>query len=78
MRSGAWDGAILADDLLGPAGAVARETRAGGPLRVEELPVRGVAYPGVTGSLHALLSSRLGCDALNGALDLTALCVRDR
>ena len=77
VRSHEWDGAILPDDLLAPGGVVAREVAAGSRLRTEELPVRGVAYPGKTGSLHALLSSRLGCDTIEGAVDLTSLCIRD-
>ena len=77
MSSGEWDGAILPDDLLAPGGVVAREVAAGSRLRTEELPVRGVAYPGEPGSVHALLSSRLGCDTIEGALDLASLCIRD-
>ena len=78
VRSGTWDGAILPDDLLAPGRAVAREARAsGGRYRTEELPVRGVANPGGKGSVHGLFSSRLGCDTINGALDLAALCIRE-
>jgi DNA-binding SARP family transcriptional activator/streptogramin lyase len=77
VRSGEWDGAILPDDLLAPGGVVAREVAAGSRLRTEELPVRGVAYPGEAGSMHALLSSRLGCDTIAGDVDLASLCIRD-
>lgn len=42
----------------------------------EELPVRGAAYEGERGSIHGLFSSRLGCDTIYGAIDLTALCIR--
>jgi hypothetical protein len=78
VRSGEWDGAILFDDLLAPGSVVAREARAsGGTYRTEELPVRGAAYRGEKGSIHGLFSSRLGCDTVDGTLDLTALCVRD-
>ncbi len=45
--------------------------------RTEELLVRGVAYKGEEGVMHALFSSRLGCDMIQGALDLTALCIRE-
>ena len=77
VRSGTWDGAILFDDLLAPGGAAAREANAGdGRFRTEELPLRGAASHGSDGSMHALFSSRLGCDTINGALDLAALCIR--
>jgi ABC-type transport system substrate-binding protein len=66
LRSDEWDGAILFDDLLAPGGVVARQTAADERLRMEELQVRGIAYPGQTGALHALLSSRLGCDTVEG------------
>src|SRR5262249_26255105 len=64
VRSGAWDGAILFDDLLAPGGAAAREARAsGGRFRTEELLVRGAAYDKEEeGAMHGLFSSRLGCD----------------
>ena len=79
VRSGEWDGAILFDDLLAPDGVVAREARASdGRFRTEELPIRGTAYPSEKGSLHALFSSRLGCDPINGVFDLASLCIRER
>ena len=78
VRSGEWDGAILLDDLLAPHGVVARQAASsGGRFRTEELPLRGIAYRGETGVLHALLSSHLGCDTIKGALDLATLCMRE-
>jgi len=78
VRSGGWDGAILDDDLLAADGVAAREAHAsGGRFRAEELLVRGTAYPGEKGAIHALFSSRLGCDTVDGALDLAALCVHE-
>lgn len=78
VRSGEWDGAILFDDLLAPDGVAAREARAsGGRFRTEELPVRGAAFSLEKGSIHGLFSSRLGCDAVDGSLDLAALCVHE-
>lgn len=77
VRSGEWDGAILVDDLLAPGGAVARQAMSDRRLRIEVLPVRGVATAGEEGALYALLSSRLGCDTIKGALDLASLCIRD-
>jgi hypothetical protein len=40
------------------------------------LPIRGTAYED-PGRIFALLSSRLGCDELRGALALAALCLAD-
>jgi hypothetical protein len=55
---------------------VAREARmSGGRFRTEELPVRGAAYAGEKGAIHGLFSSRLGCDTVDGTLDLAALCI---
>jgi DNA-binding SARP family transcriptional activator len=77
VGSGAWDGAILYDDLLAPGGAADRKARSsGGRLRTEDIPVRSLAFPAVPGAIHALLSSRLGCDSVAGVLDLGLLCVR--
>jgi len=77
VRSGTWDGAILYDDLLAQGGATAQEARASdGRFRTEDLPVRSAAFPGANDPIHALLSSRLGCDTVTGALDLAALCIR--
>ena len=81
VRSGAWEGALLQDDLLAPGGDVAREAKADARLRTEELPARnlGIAFAQANGFvLHALLSSRLGCDNVRGAIDLASLCLRER
>ncbi len=74
VESGDWDGAILDDELLAPKGAAAREAISQG-LRVEDLRVTDPPFRG-GGAIHALLSPRLGCDDLAGALDLAALCLR--
>jgi DNA-binding SARP family transcriptional activator len=78
VRSGTWDGALLADELLAPGGDVARQAKADPHVRTEELPARnlGLAFAGAKGwAVHALLSSRLGCDTIEGALDLRTLCL---
>jgi DNA-binding SARP family transcriptional activator len=78
VRSGAWDGALLADDLLAPGGHVAQQAKADPDIRTEELPARnlGIAFAEAKGwAVHALLSSRLGCDTIDGALDLRTLCL---
>jgi hypothetical protein len=76
VRSGTWDGVILSHEMLAPSGALAIAGAADPKLRTEELPVRGIAFEKVKGSLQALMSSRLGCDAVAGAIDLTSLCAR--
>jgi hypothetical protein len=80
VRSGEWDGALLPDELLAPRGAVARQAKTDRHLRTEELPARklGIAFADAKGwAVHALLSSRLDCDSIPGALDLAALCIRN-
>jgi ABC-type transport system substrate-binding protein len=77
VRAGTWDAAILAGALLAPGGAGAREAASDPRLRTEELPVRRIADVGDQGSLYALVSSRLGCDAVKGALELAGLCRGD-
>jgi len=74
VESGAWDGAILDDELLAPTGAAAREAISQG-LRAEDLRLTDPPFRG-GGAVHALLSPRLGCDDVSGALDLAALCLR--
>jgi hypothetical protein len=76
VKSGDWDGAVLADGLLGPDSTVAREARRGGPLRWKFLS--DVTYPDAGPPVYALLASRLGCLGDDGALDLTALCLRQQ
>lgn len=76
VESGDWDAAILLDDLLAPGSAAAREAAADPATRTEELRERDAPLPGATRSLHALVSSRLGCDAVRGAIDLASLCIR--
>jgi hypothetical protein len=39
--------------------------------------VRGIGFQKVKGSLQALMSPRLGCDAVVGVIDLASLCARD-
>jgi DNA-binding SARP family transcriptional activator/antitoxin (DNA-binding transcriptional repressor) of toxin-antitoxin stability system len=81
VRSGAWDGALLQDNLLAPGGGVAREASLDARLRTEELPAAsmGIAFARARGRvLHALLSSRLGCDNVRGAIDVASLCLRER
>ncbi len=80
VRSGAWDGAILDAELLVAGGAVARQARSDPQLRTEEIAARsfGIAFAKDNGSVHALLSTRLGCDTIPGALDLALLCLRVR
>jgi len=77
VRAGTWDAAILAGALLAPGGAGAREAASDPRLRTEELPIRRIADVGDQGSLYALVSSRLGCDAVKGALELAGLCRGD-
>jgi ABC-type transport system substrate-binding protein len=76
VKSGEWDGALLDDSLLGPDSAVARQARRGAPFRYDVLSV--LSNPGRRRAppLYALLSSRLGCEGGDGALDLAALCSR--
>ena len=74
VKSGEWDGALLADALIGPDSAVARQARRGSLLRYEVLSDRSIHGPAPP--VYALLSSRLGCSTSGGALDLAALCVR--
>jgi DNA-binding SARP family transcriptional activator len=74
IESGDWDGAILPDELLAPNGAAAREAISQG-LRVEDLQVPDPPFNG-GGAVHALLSPRLGCDTLPGALDFATLCLK--
>ncbi|HYZ30533.1 MAG TPA: ABC transporter substrate-binding protein, partial [Thermoleophilaceae bacterium] len=81
VRSGAWDGAILEDELLAPEGAVARAARIDPRLRTVELPSRsfGIAFVRAKASaLHALLSSRLGCSTVPEAIDLASICLESR
>ena len=76
VKSGEWDGALLDDALIGPDSAVARQARRDSQLRYQVLSdrsIRGRAPP-----VYALLSSRLGCSASGGALDLAALCAREQ
>ena len=75
VESGEWDGVIHYDELFAPGGLVARRAKASDRLRYEVLPVRGIAFEGVEGSLYALLSTRLGCDPEPGVLDLATLCI---
>ena len=80
-RSGSWDGAVLQDELLAPGGDVARQAKADGRLRTEELSARnmGLAFGHARHeTMHAPLSSRPGCDDVRGAVDLAALCLRER
>ncbi len=74
IESGTWDGAILGDELLAPGGAAVREVRSRG-LRSEELRLPDPPFRD-GGAVHALLSRRLGCDTVQGALDLAALCLK--
>jgi DNA-binding SARP family transcriptional activator len=77
VRSGTWDAALLPDELLAPGGDVAWKAQADPRTRTEELPARnlGIAFARAKGfAVHALLSTRLGCDTIRGALDLAALC----
>jgi ABC-type transport system substrate-binding protein len=76
VKSGDWDAAILPDDLLAPGGAAARDAAADPATRTEELPVHGPAFPDEARPVHALVSSRLGCDAVRGSIDLASLCIR--
>jgi DNA-binding SARP family transcriptional activator/streptogramin lyase len=76
VESGAWDGAVLWGSLLEPDGLTARRAASDSKLRHEVLPIRGIAYEDPE-RIFALLSSRLGCDELRGALDLAALCLAD-
>jgi DNA-binding SARP family transcriptional activator len=81
VRSGGWDAALLQNALLAPGGDVVRAAVADPRLRTEELPAGGVriAFPRSHGPvLHALLSSRLGCDNVAGTIDLASLCLRAR
>ena len=73
VESGDWDGAILGDDLLAPGGAAVREAVSQG-VRSEELLLPDPPFRG-GGSVHPLLSRRLGCDTVRGALDLATLCL---
>ncbi len=78
VRSGGWDGAVLPDDLLAPGGDVAREAKTDPRLRTKELAARsfGIAFAEANPfTLHALLSSRLGCDTIADAIDLAAVCL---
>ena len=74
VESGAWDGAILDDELLAPTGAAAREAVSQG-LLAEDLRLGGPAFAPKGATVHALRSKRLGCDSVQGALDLAALCL---
>jgi DNA-binding SARP family transcriptional activator len=76
VKSGEWDGALLADALIGPDSAVARQARRGSLLRYEVLSDRSIRGP--EPPVYALLSSRLGCSTSGGALDLAALCAREQ
>ena len=76
VKSGEWDGALLADALIGPESAVAREARSSSLLRYEVLSDRSIG--GEAPPVYALLSSRLGCSTSGGALDLAALCAREQ
>jgi hypothetical protein len=76
VRAGTWDAAILDGDLLAPGSATAREAARDPDLRTEDLPIRLITAAGDQGTLRALVSSRLGCDSIDGALELAALCVR--
>ena len=76
VKSGEWDGALLDDALIGPDSAVARQARRGSQLRYEVLSDRSIRGPAPP--VYALLSSRLGCSASGGALDLAALCAREQ
>ena len=73
VKSGDWDGAVLADGLLGPDSTVAREARRGGRLRWKFLS--DITYPDTGPPVYALLSSRLGCLGGDGELDLTTVCL---
>jgi DNA-binding SARP family transcriptional activator/streptogramin lyase len=75
VEAGTWDGAILADSLLAPGGIVARNAAASSDLRYEVLRFRTLDHPSVNQSVFALLSRRLGCDAVPGVLDLATLCI---
>jgi ABC-type transport system substrate-binding protein len=75
VESGKWDGAVLYGPLLRPNGLAARRAATDPALRYEVLPIRGTAYADAPGPIYALLSSRLGCDAVRGALDLASLCL---
>ena len=76
VKSGEWDGALLADALIGPDSAVARQARRSSLLRYEVLSDRSIRGPAPP--VYALLSSRLGCSTSGGALDLAALCAREK
>ena len=76
VRSGRWDGVILPHEMLASSGALAIAAAADSKLRTEELPLRGIAFQQVKGSLQVLMSPRLGCDAVVGDIDLTSLCTR--
>ena len=75
VESGAWDGAILDDPLLAPGSVVARRAAAKDGLRTEELRERSPAFTRAV-AIHALFGARVGCDAIEGVLDLASLCVR--
>lgn len=76
VRSGKWDAAILPDELLAPGGAAARDALANPATRTEELSGQETAFGNSAEPLHALVSSRLSCDAIPGAIDLAVLCLR--
>ncbi len=72
VKSGEWDGALLADALLGPDSTVARQAKRDSRLRYEVLSDRSIHGPAPP--VYALFSSRLGCSTSGGAFDLAALC----
>ena len=77
VEAGTWDGAILDDSLLAPGSVVSRRASESPDLRTEELVTQDPAYARKDRPLHALLGTRIGCDTVRGALDLSTLCMRN-
>jgi DNA-binding SARP family transcriptional activator len=75
VRSGAWDGALLADTLVAPDSAVAVQARHSPRLRYQALSDLGTTDSPAP-PVYALLSTRLGCLGSSGTVDLAALCLR--
>jgi hypothetical protein len=66
------------NDVAVPPGSTLRRPGANREAgRAVDVVVRGIGFQKVKGSLPALMSSRLGCDAVVGVIDLTSLCAPD-
>jgi ABC-type transport system substrate-binding protein len=74
VRSGAWDGALLADTLIDPESAVAIEARHSPRLSYRILSDLATTNAS-TQPVYALLTGRLGCSDNRSTLDLATLCV---